>query len=166
MRRGKKGGITESQNCRGWKGSPEIITSNPPSKAGSLQQVAQVGIQTCLEYLQKRLHNLPGQPVPVLHHPHHEEVLSHICADLPVLQFMAISPCPVPTECFKEVGQVPLSPTLNMFININKVTSESSFLKVEQTFEVECIHSKPKNHSVLFIFFFQVVYYIKFIENE
>jgi len=26
------GGITESQNCRGWKGSLEIIKSNPPVK--------------------------------------------------------------------------------------------------------------------------------------
>jgi len=33
-------GITESQNCRGWKGPPKIIKSNPPTKAGSLKQVA------------------------------------------------------------------------------------------------------------------------------
>ena len=28
--------ITESQNCRGWKGPLEIIESNPSAKAGSL----------------------------------------------------------------------------------------------------------------------------------
>jgi len=31
--------ITEPQNCRGWKGLSEIIKSNLPGKAGSLQQV-------------------------------------------------------------------------------------------------------------------------------
>jgi len=30
-----------SQNHRGWKGPLEIIESNPPAKAGSLQQVTQ-----------------------------------------------------------------------------------------------------------------------------
>ena len=61
--------ITESQNCRGWKGPLEIIKFNPLAKAGSLQQVAQVGIQVGLEsYLQRRLHHLSGQPVTVLCH--------------------------------------------------------------------------------------------------
>ena len=61
--------ITESQNRRGRKGPPEIIESNPPAKAGSLHQVTQVRVQVGLEYLQRRrLHNLPGQPVPVLRH--------------------------------------------------------------------------------------------------
>ena len=32
-----------------------------------------------LEYLQRRrLHNLPGQPVPGLRHPQREEVLPHV----------------------------------------------------------------------------------------
>jgi len=53
--------ITESLNRRDWKGSLEIIESNPAAKAGSLDQVAQVGIQADLEYLQgRRLHNLSG----------------------------------------------------------------------------------------------------------
>ena len=47
-------------------GPQEIIESNPPAKAGTLQQVAQVGVQINLEYIQRRrLHNLSGQPVPV-----------------------------------------------------------------------------------------------------
>lgn len=54
--------LTDSQNCRGWKGPPEIIESNPPAKAGSLHHVTQVGVQEGLEYLQRRrLHNPPGQ---------------------------------------------------------------------------------------------------------
>ena len=85
--------LTESQNCRGWKEPPEII------KAGPLQQVAQVGIQAGLEYLQRRrIHDLPGQSYPMLRHHHCEEVPSHIGAELPMLQFMAVSSCPVPTD--------------------------------------------------------------------
>ena len=56
------------QNCRGWKGLLEIIQSNPPAKAGSLDQAAQMGIQVDLERLQRRLHTLSVQPVPVLRH--------------------------------------------------------------------------------------------------
>lgn len=41
-------GITESQNCTGWKRPPEIIESNTPAKTGSLHQVAQVNIRTCI----------------------------------------------------------------------------------------------------------------------
>ena len=68
LSRFKKDEFTESQNCRGWKGPLEIIESNPPAKAGSLDQVPQVCIQAGLELLQRRrLHNPSGQPVPVLH---------------------------------------------------------------------------------------------------
>jgi len=69
----------------------------------------------------------------VLCHPHCAEVPSHIGVELSVLQFMAISPCPVPTGHGKEVGHVPLTPTLKILININKIPSQSSFLKAEQT---------------------------------
>jgi len=40
------------------------------------EQAAKDLVQAGLEYLQRRrLHNLPGQPVPVLRHPQREEVL-------------------------------------------------------------------------------------------
>jgi len=59
----------ESQNSIGWKGPQEAITANPPAIAGTLQQVAQVGIQMGLEYLhRRRLHHFTGQPVPELRH--------------------------------------------------------------------------------------------------
>jgi len=55
----------DSQNCRVWKWPLKIMESNLPAKAGSLQQVAQTGIQMGLQYLQrKRRHHLSGQPVP------------------------------------------------------------------------------------------------------
>ena len=84
--------ITESQNCRGWKGPLEIIETNPPAKAGSLHQVAQVGVQARLEYLQRRrLHNLPGQPVPVLRHLTVKKFLRTF-----VRNFLCCSLCPFP----------------------------------------------------------------------
>ena len=51
----------------------------PLVKQGHLQQAAQDLVQAGLEYLQRRrLHKLPGQPVPVLHHPQREEVLPRV----------------------------------------------------------------------------------------
>ena len=65
-------------------------------KQGHLQQAAQDLIQAGPEYLQRRrLHHLPGQPVPVLHHPQSEEDLPHVQLELPPLQFVPIAPCPV-----------------------------------------------------------------------
>jgi len=65
-------------------------------KQSHLQQAAQDLFQVGLEYLQRRrLHNLPGQPVPVLRHPQSEEFLPHVQTELPVPQFVPIAPCPV-----------------------------------------------------------------------
>ena len=65
----------------------------PLLKQGHLQQTAQDLVQAGLEYLQRRrLHNLPGQPVPGLCHPQREEVLPHIQMELPMLQFVPIAP--------------------------------------------------------------------------
>ena len=85
--------ITE---CSGLEGTS--VSSNPTSlpKQGHLQQAAQDVVQEGLEYLQRRrLHNLPGQPVPVLRHPQSEEVLPRVQTELPVLQFVSVAPCPV-----------------------------------------------------------------------
>jgi len=68
----------------------------PLTKQGHLQQAAQDLVQASFEYLQRRrLHNLPGQPVPVLRHPQSEEILPHIQLELPMLQFVPVAPCPV-----------------------------------------------------------------------
>ena len=50
-----------------------------------------------------------------------------------MLWFTAISPCTILADHWKEVGCVPFSPTLTIFINTNKILSQSSFLKAEQT---------------------------------
>ena len=79
--------ITESQNCRGWNGPTEIIESTPYTKAGTLQWVAQVGIQMTLEYLHnRRLHYISGQPVPVLCQPYSKAVL-HVSTELRMYKF-------------------------------------------------------------------------------
>jgi len=70
---------SESQNGRGWKGPLWVIQSKPLPKQGHLQQIAEDRVQAGLEYLQRRrLHNLPGQPVPGIRHPQREEVLPHV----------------------------------------------------------------------------------------
>ena len=77
----------------------DLCGSSSPTllpKQGHLQQAAQDLVQAGLEYLQlRRLHNLLGQPVPVLRHPQREEVLPHVQTELPVPQFVPIAPCPV-----------------------------------------------------------------------
>ena len=74
--------ITESQNHRIVGVGRDLCGSSSPTplpKQGHLQQAAQDLVQAGLEYLQRRrLHNLPGQPVPVLRHPQREEVLPHV----------------------------------------------------------------------------------------
>lgn len=51
--------------------------SNPQLKQGHWELFAQANVQMTFEYLQgQRLHNLPGQPVPVLSYPHSEIVFS------------------------------------------------------------------------------------------
>jgi len=65
--------------------------STPLSKQGHLEKVAQDLIQASFEYLQRRrIHNLPGQPVPVLRHPQ-SEVIPHVRLELPVLQFVPVA---------------------------------------------------------------------------
>jgi len=51
----------------------------PLLKQGHLQPVVQDCIQITFDYLQGwRLHNLPGQPVPLLSHPHSGEVFPDV----------------------------------------------------------------------------------------
>jgi len=74
----------------------ESPSPTPLLKQGHLQQAAQDLVQSGLEYLpRRRLHSLPGQPVPVLRHPQREEVLPHVQMELPLLQFVPIATCPV-----------------------------------------------------------------------
>ena len=82
----------ESQNCKGWKGLEEIIVFNP-----LLKQVKQVGMQMGFELLHRgKLHNLSGQPVPVLHQPYlknlfHMFVWNFLCSSFrPLLLVLSL----------------------------------------------------------------------------
>jgi len=98
---------TESQNCSGWK-DLQRSWSPTPCREGSIQQATQVGAKAGLEYLQRRrIHNLPGQPIPVLCHPQCEEVPLHIGAELPMLQFVADD---LSTQTAEK--RMPMSPSL------------------------------------------------------
>ena len=86
---------TESQNHRMSGVGRDLWGSPSPTpllKQGHPEQAAQDRVQAGLEYLQRRrLHNLPGQPVPVLHHPQ-REVLPRVQTELPLLQFVPVAP--------------------------------------------------------------------------
>ena len=73
---------------------------------------------------------LPGQPVPVLHQPYCEEVLSHIGVELPILKFMVDSSLNCPHRPLKRCW--PCLPDSHT-IYINQILSESYFLKAEQS---------------------------------
>jgi len=94
-----QGNHAESQNHRMVGVGRDLCGSSHPTplpKQGHLQQATQDLVQAGLEYLQRRrIHSLPGQPVPVLRHPQREEVLPHVQTELPVPQFVPFAPCPV-----------------------------------------------------------------------
>ena len=105
-----------SQNHRMFGVGKDLCGSSSPTpltKQGHLQQAAQDLVQAGLEYLQRRrLHNLPGQPVPVLCHPQSKEVLPHVQTELPMLQFVPFSN--------------PSAPGMNIFHQIRLLTALSS----------------------------------------
>jgi len=63
----------------GLAGPSGVTQPSPLPKQGHPEQAAQHRGQAGLEYLQRRrLHSLPGQPGPGLHHPQREEVLPRV----------------------------------------------------------------------------------------
>lgn len=84
--------LKESQNSWGCKGPLEITLYNLLLKQIHLEQVP----QDCgFESLQRmRLHNLSGQPIPLLCLSH-SKVLPHIQMEFPVFQSVPVDPCPV-----------------------------------------------------------------------
>lgn len=74
--------------------------SSPTHLQGSsLQQVTVVDIQKGLGYLcTRRLHLVSG-PRSGLWHLHCKEVLPFVCVELPMLQILAVAPCPITGHC-------------------------------------------------------------------
>ena len=74
----------------------------PLLRQGHSKPVAQNCGQTAFEYLQGgRLHNLSGQPVPVLTHPHSKTVFPDVQMEPPVFQLVPIASVPVNWEPLK-----------------------------------------------------------------
>lgn len=64
-------------------------------KQSHLQQDPQDHIQAAFEAVQGgSLHNLCGQPVPVLHYPHSKDVLLGVQEEHSVFQFVPTGSCP------------------------------------------------------------------------
>ena len=75
----------------GWRDLWRSSSPSPLLQQGQQQQVAQDPVQMALEYLQRwKLHNLSGQPVPLISPPRSEEVSPYIQMD-PVLQFVPVA---------------------------------------------------------------------------
>jgi len=92
----------ESQECRDWKGSLEMIKSNL-----LLQQFPTAGCAG--------LPSLSGQFVPVLRHPHSEEDFSHIQMEL-LCSIHDISPSFVRKQAYTSLvifGETVLTPEDN-----------------------------------------------------
>ena len=102
--------ITELQNCRGWKG-PQETKSNSPAKAGTLQQATQVGIQTGLEYLQKRLTTSLSSPFQGSITLTVKKFLLILLQNFLCSSLWLFSLVLSPQTAEKMVGHVPLSPT-------------------------------------------------------
>ena len=84
------------QNSCGWNGLLEVTLSMPPAQAGQPGTGCQGPCPDRSEYLQGwRLHNLPGQPVPVLGHPHSEKAFPDVHREPLVFQFVPIACWPV-----------------------------------------------------------------------
>ena len=88
--------LTESQNCRSWKGPLEMILSSALIKQVPYSTSHRKASRWVLNYLQRRRpQNLFEQPVPVLYHPYSKENFPHTYMKLPVFQFVPIVPHPV-----------------------------------------------------------------------
>jgi len=82
---------------------------SPLLKQGQLQPIAQDHLQVAFGYLQGwRLHHLSGQPMPVLSHPHFEEVFPGALMEPAVFQFVPVASGPVPGQPPKRAWLCPL----------------------------------------------------------
>ena len=118
---------TESQNVRGWKGPLWIIYSNPPAKAGSPKAGCKGPCPGGFWMSPERIHNPPGQPVPVLSHPQSEEVLPAVQMELPMLQFVPVAPCPVTEHHWKESSNYTLMLAVPCFYLFGRIMETSIF---------------------------------------
>ena len=96
---------------------------------GHLEPGTQEHVQTAFGYFQGgRLHNLPGQPVSVLSHPHGKKVFPDVQMEPPVFVPVASGP-----DTTKEHGSVFFALFPQAFIYIDKNPPEPSLLQAEES---------------------------------
>jgi len=80
-------------------------------RQGHPELAAQDHVQMAFEHLQgRRLHHLPGQPVPVLGPPHSDKVFADVQREPPGYRFVPVASGPVTGHCWKEPGSSSLHP--------------------------------------------------------
>ena len=111
---------TESPNGQG-----DLWMSSDPThllQQGHLEPLSQDHVQMAFEYLQgQRLHNLSGQPVPELSHPHSEKAFPDVRRESSVFQFVLIASGPVTGHHWIEPGSVLSALSLQVFIYTDKM---------------------------------------------
>lgn len=123
----------------------------------SLQAVDQ-SIQVGSEYLQRRRrHDLSGQPVPGLCHPHRNEMPSHIHRELLVLRFVPVASHPVTGRHWKESGCNLLIPSLQTCICIDEVSPQSSLFQAEAWKDNKWLWSWHHNSTRTCVYLMKIV---------
>ena len=124
--------VLSSQNHRAAGVGGDLWRSSGPTtllNQGHLGPVAQDHIQMASEYLQGwRLHNLHGEPVPVLHHPHSQKVFAGVQRDPPVFQFCPLSLVRSRGTTEKSLAPSSLHPPLRYLCTLVRFPHEPSLL--------------------------------------
>ncbi|KAK4830703.1 hypothetical protein QYF61_012872 [Mycteria americana] len=80
-----------------------------------------------------RFHNVSGHSVPVVSHPHSKKVFPDVHRQPPVFQFVPIASCPVTGHHQIQPGSVFSTPSLQVFIYIDKMSPQPSLLQAQQS---------------------------------
>ena len=115
--------ILNTQNSRGWRASLEIIESNPLLK---LVPYSRSGKHPDGCWWSEKKTPQPGMPFLMLLHSDSKYVFLHVCVEIPVFQFVPVTPRPVTGHHWKEPGPIHLTSTLQISIGIGKIPSQSS----------------------------------------
>jgi len=88
----------------------------PLCKQGHLEPVVQDRVQMAFENLQRwRLHNLFGQPVPLLGHPHSTQAFLDVQSERPVFPSAPMASCPTSLQTCA-VRLLHSSPAMAMYV--------------------------------------------------
>ena len=67
-------------------------------------------------YWSKRFHNVSGQSVPVIYHPHSTELIPDVQAESSVFQFVPTPSCSGTGHCWRELGFIIFPPCLQLIM--------------------------------------------------